>query len=205
MRKHCVNCSAILFIPDCCKVFKVLWSEPSGPDSSAQTVVSAQWNETFAVKIRWFVVIRPGSGYSSCLPIQTYSGRGVSKSSLVKAHHAIIYTGSREPKPISSERPRAGEGRMQMPGIRVDPKSKADRLDSMARVNFSKIYSVEHNVKVYEFGHVHRDFMGLFIKHFRACWNMDEDLFSDVDDSHSNVTIGNGKAEASDGTEADDD
>jgi hypothetical protein len=46
-----------------------------------------------------------------------------------------------------------------MTPIRVVPKKKEDKLDPISRVNFARIYTVEHNVKVYEFGDVHRDSM----------------------------------------------
>jgi hypothetical protein len=37
-------------------------------------------------------------------------------------------------------------------------------MDPMARVNFGKIYTVEHNVKVYNFGEVHEEYVEL-LKH----------------------------------------
>jgi hypothetical protein len=42
--------------------------------------------------------------------------------------------------------------------IRVIPKSKTTKLDPMSRINYSKIYTVEHNVKVYDFGDVDEDY-----------------------------------------------
>lgn len=39
--------------------------------------------------------------------------------------------------------------------LQVLPKRPGDKLDVMSRVNFRKVYTVEHNVKVYDFGHVH--------------------------------------------------
>jgi hypothetical protein len=46
-----------------------------------------------------------------------------------------------------------------MTAIRVVPAKKEDKLDPMSRIHFARIYTVEHNVKVYEFGDVHRDSM----------------------------------------------
>jgi hypothetical protein len=72
----------------------------------------------------------------------------------VKWQHAIIYTGEHPPSPRSDELPTFGEYGM-VESIRVKPKAKDDKLNEMARINFAKIYTIEHNVKVLEFGVVH--------------------------------------------------
>lgn len=41
--------------------------------------------------------------------------------------------------------------------IKVRPRDRRDRMEPMSRVNFGKIYTVEHNVKVYDFGDVERN------------------------------------------------
>jgi hypothetical protein len=51
-----------------------------------------------------------------------------------------------------------------MPGIRITPKRKGDKLHQMSRIDFARMYTVEHNVKVYEFGEVHRDALDRLIK-----------------------------------------
>jgi hypothetical protein len=47
-----------------------------------------------------------------------------------------------------------------LPGIRIVPKNRRSKLDKMSRVDFSRMYTVEHNVKVSEFGDVHRGHLG---------------------------------------------
>jgi hypothetical protein len=54
--------------------------------------------------------------------------------------------------------------------IRVRQFSNTDKLDKMARVNYAKIYSVEHNVKVYDFGQVHKDDEVHLIHDFYDAW-----------------------------------
>lgn len=152
----------------------MLWPEPRGDLNSRITIVSGPLGQDIAVKIRWFLVIRPNKGYCSCLPIQTYGGRGVGKQYVVKSDHAIIYTGNKEPKQHKDEYPREGEAPMLSPGLRVDPKTRSEKLDPNSRINFNKIYTIEHNVKVYEFGEVHRDSRRTLQKHFQACWQIDE-------------------------------
>ncbi|KAK5148754.1 hypothetical protein LTR04_000554, partial [Oleoguttula sp. CCFEE 6159] len=41
--------------------------------------------------------------------------------------------------------------------IKVIVAARKTKLDSMSRINFGKIYTVEHNVKVFDFGDVHPD------------------------------------------------
>jgi hypothetical protein len=47
-----------------------------------------------------------------------------------------------------------------LPGIRIVPKRRGSKLDRMSRVDFSRMYTVEHNVKVYDFGNVHASHLG---------------------------------------------
>jgi hypothetical protein len=41
-----------------------------------------------------------------------------------------------------------------MSGIRAKPKRRRDKIDPRSRIDFSRMYTVEHNVKVYDFGSV---------------------------------------------------
>ena len=49
--------------------------------------------------------------------------------------------------------------------IRVNANNN-DALDVMSRINFGKIYTVEHNVKVFDFGQVHNDFRVVLNRQF---------------------------------------
>jgi uncharacterized membrane protein YgcG len=93
-----------------------------------------------------------------CSPIVTYGGKGVAKLGVIKSQHAIAFTAKKEPSPTDSERPRTGEGPM-LPGIRISPVDRFDKVDQMARIDFARTYTVEHNVKVYDFGTVAKDYM----------------------------------------------
>jgi hypothetical protein len=46
-----------------------------------------------------------------------------------------------------------------MESIRVIPKRRTDKLNKILRINFAKTYTVEHSVKVLEFGEVHTNSM----------------------------------------------
>jgi hypothetical protein len=109
----------------------------------------------------------------------TYGGQGCGKSGIIKWQHAIIYTGKDEPAPRDNERPAEGEYSMMAP-IRVRPASKQGKLDPLSRINFGKIYTVEHNVKAYNFGDVHED----FIKTLKVQWKyvLDRDMEGRVEE-----------------------
>ncbi len=78
-------------------------------------------------------------------PISTYGGRGVTKRGVIAKDHTIIYTGDQAPDRLE------GEEAMYKEPIRVIPDPGA-LLDSRSRLNFGKVYTVEHNVKVKNIG-----------------------------------------------------
>jgi hypothetical protein len=98
-------------------------------------------------------------------PIVTYNRQGVAKNGIVKENHAIAYSTRDPPKARSGELPKGAENPM-MPEIRVKAKRKGDKLDRMSRIDFSRMYTVEHNVKVYDFGDVHKDYLDKLIQHW---------------------------------------
>jgi len=104
-----------------------------------------------------------------CLSIQTYRRQGVAKYGVIKNHHSIIYTGS-SPQMKTDEQPRGEEAGMRRP-VLVEAKSKTEKMDKTSRVNYAKIYTVEHNVKVYDFGQVERGYLNRLITQFQAVFD----------------------------------
>jgi hypothetical protein len=78
---------------------------------------------------------------------------------VVKRNHGIAYTSSTEPQPERNER-RTVPMDLMLPGIRIVPKNRRTTLDKMSRVDFSRMYTVEHNVKVVDIGNVHPSHLG---------------------------------------------
>lgn len=113
-------------------------------------------------------------------PIQTYNNQGVAKKDVVKWSHAIIYTG-KEPAPDPNELPGVGENPM-LQSIRVVSNKRTDIMDRMSRLDFNKIYTVEHNVKVYDFGWVHEDSRNLLRHQFNYVWGINQDMDDESDD-----------------------
>ncbi|KAF2846791.1 hypothetical protein T440DRAFT_521568 [Plenodomus tracheiphilus IPT5] len=131
-------------------VFRILWPELAGDQAQNMTIASKFLDENIFCKIRWFVVVREGHDCCTCLSIQTYGGRGVPPQK-PNSHHAIIYTGL-EPPPTRSE-----QSSLELPlgeSIRVLANKQYEKMDPMSRVNFLKLYTIEHNVKVESFGYV---------------------------------------------------
>jgi hypothetical protein len=128
-----------------------LWSEPAsstvrdGPNVSSSTLGARIFSET-----RRFVVVRGGLGYSLCCPIQTYQKRGTTKQRIKLEHHAIVYTAGTEPILLPEE---------QSPGMgyfSVIVEDKSVTIDASSRLNFGKIYTVEHNIKVRNIGKINK-------------------------------------------------
>jgi hypothetical protein len=47
-----------------------------------------------------------------------------------------------------------------LPGIRIRPRNRRSKLDRMSKVDFRRMYTIEHNVKVVEIGDVHPSHLG---------------------------------------------
>jgi hypothetical protein len=68
--------------------------------------------------------------------------------------------GREAPIPSSDEEPNTLVSELGMLGpIRVVPTKESYRMHPKARINFAKSYTVEHNLKVYDFGMVHRRYL----------------------------------------------
>jgi hypothetical protein len=77
-----------------------------------------------------------------------------------------------------------------MTGIRVVTTDRRDKLDGMSRINYQKIYTVEHNAKVYDFGTVHDSDLHVFYNQW---------MFVLKRDSERNLdTLGGGENRESD-------
>jgi len=76
----------------------------------------------------------------------TYGGQGTRKKGVHAEDHAVIYTGQ---APIFKD----GE-QISKRSIRMVPKSSRHKLDPASRINYAKVYTVEHNVKVYFVGEI---------------------------------------------------
>ena len=104
-------------------------------------------------------------------PISTYGGKGVAEPSIVKAHHAIIYTTAEVPALLPGEGPtRVGSTVDSIRrAIKVKPYDRAQKLDDRSRLNLAKIYQISHaGCEVDVFGAVADDCKSSFLYQFEA-------------------------------------
>lgn len=94
--------------------------------------------------------------------IYTYQGRGVSKSAADATKHAIVYMEGSQPVA------RASEPRMLSKPLEVRPDTADHRLSPMSRLNFGKLFTVEHNVKVLPVGKITERSMPDFLAYARS-------------------------------------
>ena len=97
--------------------------------------------------------------------IYTYGEQGVLKSGLSdndrKAHAVIHMTGER-PTDLQDEH------LMNKEPIAVDPASPDQKLSKMSRLDFRRVHTVEHNVKVKNIGHVAKRSMPYLLSYFKV-------------------------------------
>jgi hypothetical protein len=89
------------------------------------------------------------TGYPS--PILTYIRQGCKKKGVKPAKHGIIHELGTRPRPLD------GEPKLGFKPIRLEIKATGERLARESRVNYSKLVTVEHNVKVFFIGNIQSD------------------------------------------------
>jgi hypothetical protein len=83
------------------------------------------------------------------------------KSGVKQEEHAVIYTGDGPPPPLE------GEEDIYKKPIKMIGNTKRDKLDPKSRLNYSKIYTVEHNVKVCFIGYIDPNSEGILLTDYR--------------------------------------
>jgi hypothetical protein len=141
-------------------------------------------------------VVFPGVGLIQRSPIATYQGQGVAKSGVIKSQHAIAFIGKTEPNAKSNEAPKNTDSGPMLPGIRIIPNRKVDKVDPMARIDFARTYTVEHNVKVYDFGVVADDYLDRLASQWVKVMLQGENLTAHLGALNSNVATGSDSDES---------
>lgn len=100
--------------------------------------------------------------------IHTYGGQGTNKRGAHGEDHAIIYSPGEGPYLLP------GEKGIVKTAIRCEMKLPSDKLDPASRLNYAKLYTVEHNVKVAFIGYVARE--------------CQQQLIADYNDTHPSLT-----------------
>ncbi|KAF4964830.1 hypothetical protein FSARC_7292 [Fusarium sarcochroum] len=137
------------------QVFKVLWPEPAGggggaPSIAEETVYRDQYGGRIFVHFRRFIIVANDLGHCTCArPISTYGRKGCKKSGVKAEQHGLV-TESSNRKPTVLP----GEPKLGFAPIRVHIYEQGERISKESRVNYSKLTTIEHNVKVLFIGRV---------------------------------------------------
>ncbi|KAH8908879.1 hypothetical protein BR93DRAFT_510170 [Coniochaeta sp. PMI_546] len=173
--RYCVE-SSHKFQPG--EVFKILWSEPQGQSTRHNSTsrvnletytekiqLENDWGEPFYVGFRRFIVVANDEGHCTCIPILTYIRQGCKKKGAKPAKHGIIHEFGTKPRPLEGEPP------LGFKPIRLEIKAAGERLARESRVNYSKLVTVEHNVKVFFIGNIQPDDFDNVVPHaVDTCW-----------------------------------
>jgi hypothetical protein len=151
------------------RVFAILWHENMGitnerPGPDVQFTRDNRFGEKIFSHIRRMVVIRQRYGYCWCIAINTYGGRGLGgkrRSDGQVQSHTIVYESTSRPTMFKEE-----QFRMNKEPIAVDM-VPGHTLDKASRLNYAKVCTVEHNVKVMDIGFVSERSMPYLCAHWR--------------------------------------
>ncbi|OTA67684.1 hypothetical protein K449DRAFT_181688 [Hypoxylon sp. EC38] len=157
------------------EVFKILWSEPlgqvgqAGPDDPISDVTKRRTaaGSKFYIGYRRFIIVTTDeSHHSTCVPILTYDRRGCLKKGVRASKHGIIYTaGSKPPKPLK------GEPQLGFAPVALQVYTDGEMLAKESRVNYSKLVTIEHNVKVFFIGSIAPQDFEIVRYAVEECWN----------------------------------
>ena len=159
------------------RVFAILWhtnighsSQPQYQQYQANNVTSGithsgRFNVPISSHIQRMVVVNREHGYCWCIPVNTYHGKGVAKRGFNKsdrAAHSIIYMDDEDPFQADDEFD------IIKKAIAVNPADQEQKLDRMSRLNFGKVHTVEHNVRVKPVGRVAQQSLPYFEGYWAA-------------------------------------
>jgi len=148
------------------KVFAVLWSEPAGPSPPVMSGAFslARFGQHAHHEIRRFIVIKNFDLHSVCIPIASYGGRGAAHRPDAK-HHSVVHTNTTQaPAQLPDENLTKYAIQIDaLPGVELSPTS---------RVNYSKTYTVENNVRVKRLGEVSPLYVPYVVQYWREAIDM---------------------------------
>ncbi|KAL4986564.1 hypothetical protein BDW68DRAFT_178686 [Aspergillus falconensis] len=144
---------------------KASTQRPRQPSSARYSVLergpqfSGRFGEPIYSTMRRMVVVRRFGQYSWCFAVTTYGGRGVAKWGLDPSKHAVLYKYGTTPTV------RANEPTMVKRPLPVVLATEEQPFDPMSRLNFGKIYTVEHNVMIMPIGRIAPEAMETFTRY----------------------------------------
>ncbi|KAF2257550.1 hypothetical protein CC78DRAFT_222639 [Lojkania enalia] len=113
-------------------------------------------------KTRRFVVIRSKSKHCLCLPIHTYSRQATSKPGTNPEDHAPLVREGSEPE----FHPHEQQDKLKQ-SLSIIIEDDGIPWSPLSRINFSKVYTVEYNLRVRKIGRIEPKSVDLLEAHFR--------------------------------------
>ncbi|KAL3440298.1 hypothetical protein BJX65DRAFT_314913 [Aspergillus insuetus] len=142
------------------KVFSILWHENDGRDGvSGGAIWSSRYTEVIYSTVRHMVVLKAFEQYSWCYTIITHKSR---YRDFDPSKHAVIYMSDTVPEDTSDE------PRMVKQPLAVEREGADATLGQQSRLNFGKIYTVEHDVKVAPVGMLSEESLARFVQYARV-------------------------------------
>jgi hypothetical protein len=152
-------------------IFKVYWAEPEGSskDSHGAAVSTKhefqnKYGTKFYFGFRRFIVVANDQGHSTCVPVLTYGGKACKKRGVKPEKHGIIHERNHKARLIDKE-PKLG-----FRPVRVDITEEGEKLARESRVNYSKLVTVEHNVRVFFIGNIYTPDFDIVSDAVNSCW-----------------------------------
>jgi hypothetical protein len=102
-------------------------------------------------------------------PILTYGNQGTAKPGIKYKDHAIIYTGRQVPEKLKGERT------LVKKPVRMENYAEKDKLNKASRVNYRKVYTIEHNIRVCFIRKIHKDSEHTFFTEVKRMFDKDEE------------------------------
>jgi hypothetical protein len=143
------------------RVFKALWTEPAGDVTNTEDafVIPSRYGENAFTKIRHFVVAREKQGCCLCLMLNTYHRQGASKDGIKAENYAAVYRLGGEPEVGPNED-------MTKEPFPIKVEEAGESIDPTSRIDFGRVYTVEHNIKVLKVGRIPNDFLPRLEQYF---------------------------------------
>lgn len=97
-------------------------------------------------------------------PILTYGGKGCKKKGVKPRKHGVVYQSGHKPRLLD------GEPDLGFKAVAMSIKAKGEKLSKESRANYSKLVTIEHNVKVFFVGKIAEEDFDVVSRAVDKCW-----------------------------------
>ncbi|KAI9667659.1 MAG: hypothetical protein M1821_000476 [Bathelium mastoideum] len=126
------------------KVFRTPWVEPADAANNSvndPNIVRGRYNGLLAEKIQWFIVYNSLARHCHCVRVTTHNSRATTKPGVDSSHFCVLIPRGMAPDLLDDEH-------VPNPPIHVKLLKRSQKIAAAARIDLSRIYTVEYNVAV---------------------------------------------------------